>query len=72
MPPNQETRRFIDGSQLRVKICSLLSKPTKHLTEVPVEYLGFSIEDRFVVGYGLDFDGRYRNLPYIGLVTGIE
>ena len=63
---NLETRR-----PASVKICSLLSKPTKHQTHVPIEYLGFEIEDRFVVGYGLDFDGKYRNLPYIGLVSGI-
>ena len=35
--------------------------------EVPVDYLGFDIEDKFVIGYGLDFDGRYRELPYIGV-----
>ena len=64
---NLETRR-----PASVKICSLLSKPMKHKVTVPFEYLGFEIEDKFVVGYGLDFDGRYRNLPYIGLVTGIE
>jgi hypoxanthine phosphoribosyltransferase len=64
---NLETRR-----PASVKICSLLSKPTKHKTDIPIEYLGFSIEDKFVVGYGLDFDGRYRNLPYIGVVENIE
>ena len=44
----------------------LLSKPARRRVEVPVEYVGFEIEDRFVVGYGLDYAGRYRNLPYIG------
>jgi len=48
----------------------LLDKPSRRQVEVPVEYIGFSIEDRFVVGYGLDVDERYRNLPYIGLVEG--
>jgi hypoxanthine phosphoribosyltransferase len=49
-----------------LKTACLLSKPSRRKIEVPVEYIGFTIEDRFVVGYGLDFDGRYRNLPYIG------
>ncbi|MCK6549414.1 hypoxanthine phosphoribosyltransferase [Myxococcota bacterium] len=49
-----------------VRIASLLSKPARRRVEVPIDYLGFTIEDRFVVGYGLDFDGVYRNLPYIG------
>jgi hypoxanthine phosphoribosyltransferase len=39
---------------------------------VPVEYIGFTIEDRFVVGYGLDYDERYRHLPYIGVMGGDE
>lgn len=52
-----------------VRIASLLSKPARRKVEVPVDYLGFTIEDRFVVGYGLDHDGLYRNLPFIGVVT---
>jgi hypoxanthine phosphoribosyltransferase len=44
----------------------LLSKPARRRVDVPVEYVGFEIADRFVVGYGLDYAGRYRNLPYIG------
>lgn len=51
-----------------VRIASLLSKPARRRIEVPIDYLGFTIEDRFVVGYGLDYDGLYRNLPYIGVV----
>jgi hypoxanthine phosphoribosyltransferase len=46
----------------------LLSKPSRRKVEVPVEYIGFTIDDRFVVGYGLDFNGRYRSLPYIGVL----
>ena len=53
-----------------VKIASLLSKPARRQVEITVDYLGFTIEDRFVVGYGLDFDGLYRNLPYIGTLDG--
>src|ERR1700733_10682388 len=51
-----------------VKVCSLLHKPARAKVEVKVDYLGFTIEDRFVVGYGLDFAERYRNLPYIAVV----
>ncbi len=51
-----------------VKVCSLLHKPARARVEVKVDYLGFTIEDKFVVGYGLDFGERYRNLPYIGVV----
>ncbi len=49
-----------------VKIASLLSKPARRQIDIDADYLGFTIEDRFVVGYGLDYDGLYRNLPYIG------
>jgi hypoxanthine phosphoribosyltransferase len=51
-----------------IKICSLLHKPARSCTPVPIDYLGFSIEDRFVVGYGLDRAETYRNLPYIGVL----
>jgi hypoxanthine phosphoribosyltransferase len=47
----------------------LLSKPSRRQIEVPVEYVGFTIEDRFVVGYGLDYDEKYRNLPYIAVIS---
>lgn len=49
-------------------ICTLLDKPERRVTDVKVEYTGFQIPDEFVVGYGLDYDQRYRNLPYIGIV----
>lgn len=51
-----------------VKVCSLLHKPARARVAVNVDYLGFTIEDKFVVGYGLDFAERHRNLPYIGVV----
>jgi hypoxanthine phosphoribosyltransferase len=51
-----------------VKLCALLHKPARARVETPIDYLGFSIEDRFVVGYGLDWAERYRNLPYVGVV----
>ena len=51
-----------------LKICTLLDKPDRRVVDVPGEYVGFQIEDKFVVGYGLDYDQQYRNLPYIGVV----
>lgn len=51
-----------------VKLCSLLHKPARSRVKIPIDYLGFTIEDRFVVGYGLDYAEKYRNLPYIGVM----
>lgn len=51
-----------------VKLCALLSKPDRWEVEVPVDYLGYTIPDEFVVGYGLDYAQKYRNLPYIGIL----
>ena len=51
-----------------VKLATLLSKPARRQVDIPVDYNGFEIPDAFVVGYGLDYDGRYRNLPYIGIL----
>ncbi|MEM7608560.1 MAG: hypoxanthine phosphoribosyltransferase [Myxococcota bacterium] len=51
-----------------VKTVSLLHKPARSKVEVPIDYLGFTIDDVFVIGYGLDFDQKYRNLPYLGVV----
>ncbi|MEF3694224.1 MAG: hypoxanthine phosphoribosyltransferase [Candidatus Cloacimonadota bacterium] len=51
-----------------VKICVLLDKPEAHKIEVTYDYVGFNISNEFVVGYGLDFAERYRNLPYIGIL----
>ncbi len=48
-----------------LEVCSLLTKPSRRKVDLPVRYVGFEIPDRFVVGYGLDYDERYRNLPYI-------
>lgn len=53
---------------LSVKLCTLLNKPSRRQVEVPVDFEGFSIPDEFVVGYGLDFNEKYRNLPYIGIL----
>ena len=51
-----------------VKLCALLDKASRREVEVPIDYRGFEIEDLFVVGYGLDYAERYRNLPYIGVL----
>ena len=52
-----------------LRTACLLSKPSRRRVNVPLEYVGFTIEDRFVVGYGLDYAEQYRNLPYIGVVS---
>lgn len=53
-----------------LKLCTLLDKPSRREVEVDVDYVGFSIEDKFVLGYGLDYDQIYRNLPYVGVKEG--
>ncbi|MBQ1931285.1 MAG: hypoxanthine phosphoribosyltransferase [Lachnospiraceae bacterium] len=55
-----------------IKICTLLDKPSRRVKEVHVDYTCFAIPDEFVVGYGLDYAQKYRNLPYIGVVEGVE
>ena len=60
---NLETRR-----PASVRVCALLHKPSRAKVEVPIAYKGFEIPDAFAVGYGLDWDGRLRNLPYIGVL----
>jgi hypoxanthine phosphoribosyltransferase len=57
-----------DKRPASVSIVCLLDKPARRLAEIPIDYVGFTIPDRFVIGYGLDFDERYRNLPYIGVL----
>ncbi|MDD6570817.1 MAG: hypoxanthine phosphoribosyltransferase [Thermoflexaceae bacterium] len=51
-----------------LKLCTLLDKPDRRVVQVDIDYNGFTIPDEFVVGYGLDYDQKYRNLPYIGIV----
>jgi hypoxanthine phosphoribosyltransferase len=53
-----------------VKICALLQKPSRLRTRIPIQYLGFTVPDLFVVGYGLDSGEKFRNLPFIGAVKG--
>lgn len=51
-----------------LKVCVLFNKSRRRLIEIPADYTGFDLPDRFVVGYGLDYRGRYRNLPFVGLL----
>ena len=52
-----------------LKVCVLLDKPARRIVDLPIAYRGFEVPDKFVVGYGLDYRQRYRNLPYIGILT---
>ncbi|MGE0788871.1 MAG: hypoxanthine phosphoribosyltransferase [Sandaracinaceae bacterium] len=63
MLENFETRK-----PASLKLCSLLHKPARTKVDIRIDYLGFTIEDVFVIGYGLDFDELYRNLPYLGVL----
>lgn len=51
-----------------VRVCTLLDKPSRRAVDVGIDYYGFIVEDKYVVGYGLDYDGRYRSLPFIGVL----
>ena len=59
---------LLGRSPKSVRICTILDKPDRRTTPVEVEYSGITIPDEFVVGYGLDFDENYRNLPYVGIL----
>jgi hypoxanthine phosphoribosyltransferase len=56
-------------SPASLEVCALLTKPDRREMDVPVRYIGFEIPDRFVIGYGLDFAERYRNLPYVAVLS---
>jgi hypoxanthine phosphoribosyltransferase len=61
--------RYLRGkSPASLRICTLLDKPARRLVDIPVDYTGFTIEDRFVVGYGLDYAELYRNLRFVGVL----
>ncbi|MBM3137460.1 MAG: hypoxanthine phosphoribosyltransferase [Chloroflexi bacterium] len=59
---------LLDRSPRSLKVCALLDKPDRHKVDIHIDYLGFSIKDYFVVGYGLDYDEKGRNLPYIASI----
>ncbi len=60
---NLQTRR-----PASIKVCTLLDKPTRRQIYIPLAYVGFEVPDKFVIGYGLDFNENYRNLPYVGVL----
>ena len=61
--------RYLKGKNpASLRICTLLDKPARRLVEIPIDYLGFTIPDRFVIGYGLDYGERYRNLRFVGVL----
>ena len=68
-----ETLRFVMDVMLArrpssLRLCTLLNKPSRRRIDIPIDYIGFEIENKFVFGYGLDLDERFRNLPFIGIV----
>ncbi|GAV23953.1 hypoxanthine phosphoribosyltransferase [Carboxydothermus pertinax] len=65
---NYLTKYLANRHPKSLKVCTLLNKPSRRRIEVPVDYNGFIIPDKFVVGYGLDYNEFYRNLPYIGVL----
>jgi hypoxanthine phosphoribosyltransferase len=65
---NHLSKLLMSRGPQSIEICTLLNKPSRREKEVPVKYSCFEIPDEFVVGYGLDYDQKYRNLPYIGVV----
>lgn len=53
-----------------LEVCTLFNRPTRRLIDLPIKYPGFDLPDRYIVGYGLDFNEKYRNLPYVGILKG--
>lgn len=60
--------RLLEREPASVKICALLDKKSRRVCDIDADYVGFPCEDEFVVGYGLDYDEKYRNLPYVGIL----
>ncbi len=63
---------FRDRGTRTIRFCTLLDKPDRRVVDLDIDYVGFVIPDEFVVGYGMDYDQRYRNLPYIGTIEFTE
>ena len=61
---------LMDRNPKCVKICTLLDKPSRRVADIQADYIGFEIDNLFVVGYGLDYDQKYRNLPYVSYLEG--
>lgn len=65
-------KMLLARNPVSLEVCALLDKPARRETEVQIEYTGFEVQDQFVVGYGLDYAQKYRNLPYIGILEFVE
>lgn len=63
--------RLVSNGAESVKICTLLNKPSRRMVEIVIDYFGFTIPDEFVVGYGMDYSGLHRNLPYIAVINSL-
>ncbi len=64
---NYLRERFLEQSPKVLKVCAFLDKKERRIVDIPIDYKGFEIPNEFVVGYGLDYDNQYRNLPYISI-----
>ncbi|WP_295747242.1 hypoxanthine phosphoribosyltransferase [uncultured Limosilactobacillus sp.] len=62
------TRLLADRGAKSIEVCALLDKPARRQVQVEADYVGFTVPDEFIVGYGLDYDGLYRNLPFVGIL----
>ncbi len=63
-------RQFRARDPASLRVCTLLNKPSRRVVDVPLDYVGFDIPDEFVLGYGLDLDEKYRNLPFVAIAKG--
>jgi len=63
-------KKLLERGPKSLKLVALLEKPSRKVMDIQADYVGFTIPNMFVVGYGLDFDERYRNLPYVGILKG--
>jgi len=69
----QHLRKTLEARKPKsIKVCALLNKPTRRQVDVTVEYVGFNIPNKFVVGYGLDYKQKYRNLPYLAVLNKVN
>lgn len=66
------TKKLSQRKPRSIKICTLLNKPERRLVNVTVDYVGFNIPNQYVVGYGLDYQQKYRNLPYLAVLDNVE
>lgn len=65
-------KKFMARKPKSLRFCTLLDKPQRRKTEVTIDYVGFTIPNKYVVGYGLDYENKYRNLPYIAVLENVQ